>query len=337
MALQPGFGDDTWLLPGCRCAAACETAPPPPTESALGYNSLDIDFFRDAFAGRLGERPVALEGRLFLPGGHGPFPVVVWQHGSDALDSASAVQWTGRLREGLAARGIGLFVLDSHSGRSIGHTMADRTQLSGASRTVDALRTLEALAGRKRIDPARIGIAGWGSGGTAAIRASHEPYAAAVLPGGPRYAAHAALYPFCGYRFDRYEPAGAPLLFLLGGADNYTKPGICKELAGKMREAGGGVEVVSYPGAHHGFAGALPLRRASKAWHFNDCGAILLGTDGEMRSDFGSSEGLTYRQFVVKAVRSGCAKQGVDIGRDEEAGRDALSRTVAFFAANLGK
>ena len=30
--------------------------------------------------------------------------------------------------------------------------------------------------------------------------------------------------------------------------------------------------------------------------------------------NIGSSEGLTHRQFVVKAVRSGCAKQGVDIG-----------------------
>ena len=211
------------LLAGAALAlAACVTAPPPPTEESLGYNSSDIDFFRDAFAGRLGGHPVALEGRLFLPGGHGPFPVVVWQHGSDSLDSASAVQWSGRLRDALAARGIGLFVLDSHSGRGIGHTMADQTQLSGASRTVDALRALEALARDKRIDPARIGHAGWGSGGrsSAAIRASHEPYAASVLPGGPRYAAHAALYPFCGYRFERYESAaGAPLLFLLGGAE----------------------------------------------------------------------------------------------------------------------
>ena len=318
--------------------AACAAPPSPPTESVLGYNSSDIEFFRDAFGGRLGERPVSLEGRLFLPGGRAPFPVVVWQHGSDSLDSASAVQWSGRLRDALAARGIGLFVADSHSGRGIGHTMADQTQLSNASRTVDTLRALEALARDRRIDPARIGIAGWGTGGTAAIRASHEPYAAAVLPGGPRYAAHAMLYPYCGYRFERYEPAGAPLLFLLGGADNYTKPEFCEDLAGEMREAGGRVQVVIYPGAHHGFAGALPLRRNAKAWHFNDCGAVLLGADGEMLArSIGSSEGLTFRQFVVKAVRSGCAKQGVDIGRDEAAGTAALRRIAAFFAAGLGK
>ena len=248
------------------------------------------------------------------------------------------MQWAGRLREALAARGIGLFVLDSHSGRGIGHTMADQTQLSGASRTVDALRALEALAARKRIDPARIGHAGWGSGGNAAVRASHEPYAASVLPGGPRYAAHAALYPYCGYRFERYEPAGAPLLFLLGGADNYTKAEFCEELAGGMREAGGSVEVVTYPGAHHGFAGALPLRRNEKAWHFNDCGTVLLGADGEMLArSIGSSEGLTFRQYVIKAVRSGCARQGVSIGRDEAAGTDALRRIAAFFAGTFGK
>lgn len=326
------------LLAGAALAlAACAAPPSPPTESALGYNSSDIEFFRDAFAGRLGERPVSLEGRLFLPGGRAPFPVVVWQHGSDALDSVSAVQWTGRLRDALAARGIGLFVADSHSRRGIGHTMTDQRQLSNASRAVDTLRALEALARDERIDPARIGIAGWGSGGTAAIRASHEPYAAAVLPGGPRYAAHAALYPYCGYRFERHEPAGAPLLFLLGGADNYTKPEFCEALAGEMREAGARVQTVTYPGAHHGFAGALPLRRNAKAWHFNDCGAVLLGADGEMVArSIGSSEGLTFREFVVKAVRSGCAKQGVDIGRDEAAGTDALRRITAFFADSFG-
>ncbi|MDE0409738.1 MAG: hypothetical protein OXN81_17965, partial [Alphaproteobacteria bacterium] len=221
------------LLAGAALAlGACATPPSLPTESAVGYNSSDIEFFRDAFAGRLAKRPVALEGRLSLPAGRAPFPVVVWQHGSDALNSASATRWTGRLRRGLAARGIGLFVADSHSGRGIRHTMSDQTQLSGASRAVDTLRALEALARDSRIDPARIGIAGWGSGGTAAIRASHEAYAAAVLPGGPRYAAHVVLYPFCGYRFERYEPSGAPFLFLLGGADNYTKPEFCEELAG---------------------------------------------------------------------------------------------------------
>ena len=326
------------LLAGAALAlAACAAPPSPPTESALGYNSSDIEFFRDAFAGRLGERPVALEGQLFLPGGRAPVPVVVWQHGSDALASASAVQWAGRLRDALAARGIGLFVADSHSGRGIGHTMADQTQLSGASRTVDTLRALEALARDSRIDPARIGLAGWGSGGTAAIRAGHEPYAAAVLPGGPRFAAHAALYPYCGYRFERYGPTGAPFLFLLGEADNYTKAELCEGLAREMRGAGQEVEVVTYPGAHHGFAGALPLRRNAEAWHFNDCGAVVLGVDGEMRAkNIGSSEGLTHQQFVVKAVRSGCAKQGVDIGRDEDAGRDALRRIAAFFATRFG-
>ena len=98
------------------------------------------------------------------------------------------------------------------------------------------------------------------------------------------------------------------------------------------------MEVVTYPGAHHGFAGALPLRRNAKAWHFNDCGTVQLGTDGEMLArSIGSSEGLTFRQFVVKAVRSGCARQGVDIGRDEKAGTNALQRIAAFFAGRLGK
>ena len=302
------------------------------------YVSSNIDFFRDAFAGRLKDDTVTLEGRLLLPEGDGPFPVVVWQHGSGTPYGSPIVKFRADLRRALAAEGIGLFIADSYSGRDLGSSGKDQSILSGASRVTDALRALEALAAHPRVDGKRIGITGTSWGGTVSIRTSHEPYAAAVLPGGSRYAAHAPFYPACGSRFEHYEPTGAPVLFLLGEADDYTWASFCKELAGEMRQAGAEVEVVSYPGAHHNFISSNSVRRSAEHWHFNHCGRSVLGSDGEARSPAaGSSEGISWSQLLRKAVKSGCARQGVTMGRNEAAAQDSLKRSAAFFAAHLKK
>ena len=313
--------------------SACQTTRP---GEAVGYRSSNIDFFRDAFAGRLDDDPVGLEGRLFLPEGGRPTPVVIWQHGSGHPYNPNYADWREDLRGALAAEGIGFFIADSFSGRNLRGTAEDQTRLSGASRVTDALRALEALAADPRVDGDRIGIAGTSWGGAVAIRASHEPYAEAVLPGGPRFAAHVPFYPHCNAQFERHEPTGAPLLFLVGGADNYTAPEYCEQLADKMRQAGAEVEAVVYPGAHHGFISSKYVYRYDRAWQVNDCGVAVLGRDGEMRTDKRSSEGSTYGQFVRQVIlNDNCADRGVTIGRNEEAAQDALKRTVTFFVEHL--
>ncbi len=282
---------------------------------------------------------MTLEGRLLLPEGDGPFPVAVWRHGSGTPYGRTIAKFREDLRRALAAKGIGLFIADSYSGRGLGESSGDQSTLSGASRVTDAFRALEALAAHPRVDGARIGITGASWGGTVSIRTSHEPYAAAVLPGGPRYAAHASFYPSCSARFERYEPTGAPVLFLLGEADDYTWARFCKELAREMRRAGAEVEAVSYPGAYHSFIRSKPVRWVETPWHFNHCGPSVLGIDGETRSRrAGSSEGISWLQLIRKAVApGGCAERGVTAGRNEAAARDSPKRTAAFFAAHLKK
>ena len=300
----------------------------------IDYASSNVDFFRDVFAGRLNDDTVALHGRLYLPAGDGRFPVVIYQHGSGHPENENYNAYRNQLRKGLAARGLGFFIADSYAGRGIRETSREQGQLSRASRVIDAFRALEALSEHPRVDPDRIGITGTSFGGIVSFLTSHEHWAEAVLPGGPRFAAHLPLYPSCNTHPDPYLPSGAPLLFLLGASDDYTDPGPCLARIEEMKTAGVNVDVVAYPGAHHGFISSKAVYRHKDAWQFNDCPPGRLGSDGESRSAAFSSEGITWMELVRLAVRT-CGKRGVHIGRNNQVAQDALERSISFFGSHL--
>lgn len=323
---------------GCAGPESSGLADPEPRPGAgverIGYASSNVDFFRDVFAGRLNDDPVALHGRLYLPEGDGRFPVVMYQHGSGHPENENYRTYRNQLREGLAAQGIGFFIADSYAGRGIHETSREQGRLSRASRVIDAFRALEALSQHPRVEPDRIGITGTSFGGIVSFLTSHEPWAGAVLPGGPRFAAHLPLYPSCNTHPDPYQPTGAPLLFLLGASDDYTAPGPCLARIEEMKTAGVNVDVVAYPGAHHGFISSKQVYWNGDAWQFNECPPGRLGPDGESRSAAFSSEGITWGELIRLAVQA-CAKRGVHIGRDDQAAQDALERSISFFGSHL--
>lgn len=232
------------------------------------------------------------------------------------------------------SEGIGFFIADSYSARGISETAADQRQLSRTSRIIDALRALEALGRHPRVDGDRIGITGLSFGGIVAFGASHEPSVNSVLPGGPRFKAHVPMYPGCTV-YERYEPTGAPLLFLLGGADNYTSVAGCLRLIESMKAAGAVVDQVVYPGAHHGFISSSPVYFNQEVWSFKDCAQSKLGVDGEISNPAGSSSGRTWSEWISIYTKGGCATRGASIGRNEAAAKDALERVVEFFVEKL--
>jgi dienelactone hydrolase len=67
-----------------------------------------------------------------------------------------------------------------------------------------------------------------------------------------------AFYPGCADPLrQRWQPT-APLLMLLGGADDWTPAAPCEALA--RQAEGQAVPVETYAGAYHGFDGTAPVR-----------------------------------------------------------------------------
>jgi dienelactone hydrolase len=194
----------------------------------------------------------------------GPAPAVVLLHGcSGAYDRRGVL--ARRLRDYAAlfnAEGLHALVLDSLTPRGETQICTQKVRvrlITQAHRRLDALSALEWLAARPDVDASRLGLVGWSNGGStvlATLNERHTDTVGGAEPVKPAFAA--AFYPGCADELRRGFGTQARLLMLLGEADDWTPAAPCKRLAAQA--SGRKPEVVSYPGAHHGFDSTAPVR-----------------------------------------------------------------------------
>jgi len=263
---------------------------------------------------------------LLKPDGSGPFPAVVIMHDCSGLGprSSGAPERWGRE---LLAQGYLVLIPDSFTTR--GHAdgictdpSPSRTKVSPPRRVPDAYAALAYLRSLPYVDGARVGLMGGSHGGSttlasmAAPESDNEPFARDKRDG---FAAAVALYPGCAGRlrswravrqaasattinyFGVYQPV-APLLILIGEADDWTPAEPCRQLTEAAQKAGYPVTIKIYPGAHHSFDGSSPVK--------------YLPTRVNVNSPSG---------------------RGATTGGDPKAWADSIREVTAFFARYLKK
>ncbi|MBP0445776.1 dienelactone hydrolase family protein [Roseomonas sp. SSH11] len=240
-----------------------------------------------------------LRGLLVRAGGAGKGIPVVALHGCGGLGGPGAplslppreADWAARL----AASGHPVLFPDSFGSRGVTQVCSggEKGILPETTRRADAHAAAAWAAAQPWAAPGGAFLLGWSHGGSTALAAIGAPVPPGLLRGA------VALYPGCarpGQQPPPWRPA-APVLMLLGGADDWTPPGPCRLAAERARPAP--VEVVEYPRAAHGFdQPGMPVRSLS-------------GLDMTARGD-------------------GTARMGTD----EAARADALRRVPAFLAAH---
>lgn len=245
-----------------------------------------------------GEPGVPLNGWWFAAPGAEPAvrPAVVLLHGCGGIHDRQGqlarryLDYVGLLHR----QGMHALVLDSLTSRGekelCTQTIGTR-KVTQAQRRGDALAALRWLARQPGVDASRLGLLGWSNGGSTVLAATNETHR--QVRGAEVHAAFAvAFYPGCTAELRRGYRTSTRVLLLLGASDDWTPAEPCERLA---RDAQGvAPQVVSYPGAFHGFDGTAPVRQ---------------------------------RKDVPNGVRPG---QGVTVGANAQAREQALQRLQAF-------
>lgn len=250
-----------------------------------------------------------IRGLLYRPTGDGPWPAVVMMHGcSGLLRKNGEVQvnlaaWIGRFTgwgylvlavDGFGPRGFRTMCATSK--RPL-HPLDDRP--------FDAYGGLAWLNGQLFVKKDRIALVGWSNGAMATLSGMRKNRTK-KFAGALRFRAAAAFYPGCASLARRtkgkYRPY-APLLVMVGKADNWTQPKPCLELMEAAKANGEPVEIVGYDGAYHAFDHPnLPLRtRIARDANWKDKEReVTIGSDSAARED--SIERL--RAWLEKHLRS---------------------------------
>jgi dienelactone hydrolase len=233
---------------------------------------------------------VTLSGWLYRPESEGSFPALVLLHGCGGLYNSQGMvtpsyrYWAEMLRgEGYVALLVDSF--GPRGERSI-CTQLKRSILEGRERVEDAYAALQWLSQRGEVRADRIGLIGWSNGASGTLNSMR-----ADRKQGQGFRSAVAFYPGCRLQASAktaYQPY-APLLILIGEADDWTASAPCVETAKRAQAAGAPLAIVTYPGAYHSFDRLdLPLRYLPNVRNFNkpaNCCGATVGEHAQARED----------------------------------------------------
>jgi dienelactone hydrolase len=188
-----------------------------------------------------------IQGDLAKPDGAGPFPAVVGLHGCAGMHDTTKQ----KLADDLVARGYVVLLVDSHATRGIDHACTSSALVTFLRRGPDAYGALVFLGGQTFVDPHRVAAVGFSAGGWVTLFvAEPNSFEHFAPPSNLRFRAAAAFNPPCKQAMAR---PGIPTLIFIGALDDWTPAADCSNKIASWGNGGPPVELVVYPGAHHGF------------------------------------------------------------------------------------
>jgi acetyl esterase/lipase len=237
---------------------------PPRADARIAYGSGSLQF-----------------GDLYLPKGHGPYPVIVLIHGGCWLAELPGLELVAPLAAGLRERGFAVWNIEyrrlGHEGGGYPGTFTD------VAKAVDELR---ALAPRYRLDLRHVVAVGHSAGGHLALWAAararllrtsavfiRDPLAlrgavslagiddleAYRTSGGDACGGPSTIDRLVGHRADAFDdtsparllPLGVPQAIVSGGEDGIVAAHFGRDYARKARAAGDRIDDIEISGAGH--------------------------------------------------------------------------------------
>ena len=309
--------------------------------------------------------PVEVSGKLILPKEGKNLPVVVTVHSSGGPSEFTSPRqsWRNDFKNQLLKNNIGIFEIDNFTSRGTENVHENQGKVSINAGELDALVAYDILDKHSRVNATKLGITGLSRGGTASYMAAEKKFSEAVIGKDKYFLASLPMAPDCfNMRFENPAPTKTKLLFLLGGADDYTPARFCVDYAEKLKKEGADVEVIVKDGWHHDFYTDAPANKCKGCVHFNKCemyvpdgwklndqGFISESLSEVMKKEFkmdikkwqkdfekasaksGEANKL-YRKMYVKIYKK-CGKRGTTTGGDN--GGETAAIASKYFIDNL--
>jgi len=180
-------------------------------------------------------------GAISKPDGNGPLPALVLMHGCGGPQPGNGI-WARELN----SWGYVTMEVDSFYHRGIREICSNLRKLTVSERVVDAYAALDHLKTQPYVDKGRIAVMDWSHGGMVVLSAlwTHR------RPDNGGFKAGVAMYPWC-----EHQSFYAPLLIIVGSADDWTPSSLCTSFRNSER-----VELHIYEGVWHSFDNPGPMR-----------------------------------------------------------------------------
>ncbi len=275
---------------------------------ALTIPSANPKNFHQAISDTAAMPRLDLWGKLFVPDGAGPLPVVIVVPGSLGFQSHHLSHAATITDAGIAACAI-----DPFGPRGVVSTVDNQIQYSFAASAWDVLATAEVLATRPEVDASRIGAQGHSRGGSAVLSAASVHLAAAA--NAPKLVGVYAAYPWCGHQFLNPVVGSTRVRAIIGDLDDWCSPTQVQAHIQAIRVAGGDASVRIVGGAQHSFDRTTPLEHipdaavapAAPTVYIADDGAFILPTSDQPDPALVDLDGFLY------AAKAGFATRGAHI------------------------
>jgi dienelactone hydrolase len=279
---------------------------------------------------------VTVNGDLLLPKaarGNGKFPAVIMSHDSGGVTPKLYDVWAKELNQA----GVAVFIIDSFKPRGISDTTSNQGQVDVSAHVADALYGLKLLASHPQIDAKRIFHMGGSRGGTAVFDTYWDMVRKAVIADDLKFAGHIPLYQGnCNtrFRFDRDNTNRAPMLALLGDADDGTPAEACVAYYTELKQSGANIQWKVYPNAFHNFDGSTAQTYLAQGVTAKNCSIEVFLTDVK---GGGLGEARNYKTAAMingwgewNQAFASCNSRGFTVGANPSAKDQAIKDVLAF-------
>lgn len=199
------------------------------------------------------KNPIEITSLLFLPKGSNKVPIVIWTHSSGGPGIYLWNDFTYHGFKNLLAEGIGVLFIDNFCPRGAKQTWRDQSKVPLINGAIDGIMALKFLKSHPRSN-GKFGTTGHSRGGTNSLYMADIKFTSLFLEGTKGFDAilpEAAECHTAGFFAEPELTTNTKLLYVHGGADNYTLAKPCQEHLKRMKAKPGQIEIDIKEGWYH--------------------------------------------------------------------------------------